>query len=294
MTVESHRQHGTHVKYVIDRCKCDPCREANNRYERGRRSRIEPPYVSATAARAHVLELRAAGVGLKTVAEQAGVSHGALSKLIYGQQGRAPSKRIRRTTHERILAVTPAAARGTAKVDATTTKAQLADMIAAGIPKSTIAAALGAKGPGLQVANRPQVAAKTARKVAELHTRWMAGTWTPVRRDSWGNTTPIATPVTVRQPGADITDLLLDLAEIVELRNDQADWRAIAACRNRPTHMWFPQRGDQEMTAAALRICGACMVRDQCRAATFDERDGVYGGLSAGARRRIRQQDTAA
>jgi hypothetical protein len=72
------REHGTHARYVVDRCRCDRCRAATREYERERRARIEPAYVSAGPARRHVEELRAAGVGLKQVAKAAGLPHGTL------------------------------------------------------------------------------------------------------------------------------------------------------------------------------------------------------------------------
>lgn len=292
----SHRAHGTYVKYVQDRCRCLPCKTAHSAYERARTSRIEPPYVSATGAREHIAELRAVGVGLKSIAKTSGVSHGALSKIVYGDRtrGRGPSKRIRPSTAEKILAVTPSAARGNAKIDAAPTRALLDEMIAAGIPKTRIAAELGAASPSLQVARRPMVAASTAAAVAVLHARWVAGEWTPVRRDCWGNTYQTMRPPPAERGRADVSHLYLELADIVEERRAQAEWRQSAACRGRSTWMWFPQRGDSETSDAARRICLACMVRDQCRAANLDQRDGIYGALSAKARRELRGGDDIA
>lgn len=287
------RQHGTYVKYVQDLCRCDPCKDAHRAYNRARRAAVVPPYVSASEARAHIAELAAAGVGLKTVAKTAGVSHGALSKLVYGDRtsGRGPSKRIRRSTHDKIMAVTPAAARGGAKVPAAPTRALLDEMITAGIPKARIATELGAQSPALQVAERSMVTASTANAVAGLHHRWKTGQWTPVRLDRWGNAHQPTPPPPADRGRADVSDLYLELAEIVEERRAQAEWRQSAACRGRPTWMWFPGRGDTETLDAARAVCGACFVRDQCRAANLDRPDGVYGALSAKQRRDLRQDD---
>lgn len=287
--IDSHRAHGTHVKYVVDGCRCDECVLANNRYERERRARIDPPYVAAGPARDHCHELMAAGVGLKQIAKASGVSHGALSKLIYGdrQRRRGPSKRIRPDTMSKILAVTPADAAGGAKLDAAPTWALLDEMIAAGVPKAQIAVELGQRGPGLQISRR-QVSGRNARAVADLHRRWKSGDWIPVRRHRHTEDRPIAPPAPApRQPAADVSDLLLELAEIVEERNAQP-WRASAACRNRPTWMWFPARGDNETMRRALLVCRSCLVRDECRAANIDQREGVYGALTAKARRDLR------
>jgi len=285
----SHRTHGTHGKYVQDLCRCAECCAANTEYERGRRARIDPPYVSAGPARAHIGELRAAGVGLKQIAKAAGLPHGTLSKLVYGtpQLDRPPSKRIRPATMSKILAVTPADIAGGAKVDAAPTWVLLDEMIAAGVPKVQIAEQIGQNGVGLQL-SRNQVAARNARSVAELHRRWRAGEWLPVRRSRHGNRPHDAPAPAPRHRPADVSDLMLELAEIIEERNSQP-WRADAACRGRPNWMWFPARGDGDTLDRALKVCRSCFVRDQCRAANIDQSEGVYGALSAAARRALRR-----
>lgn len=287
----SHRAHGSYVKYVQDRCRCDECTKANQAYERENRQRIDPPYVLAGPAREHVRELMAAGVGLKQISKTSGVPHGTLSKLIYGDQARgmAPSKRIRPKTMSKLLAVTPAAIAGGAKVDAAPTWLLLEEMIAAGVPKSQIAEQIPGHGRTLQL-SRNLVAARHARAVADLHRRWKAGQWVPERRSRFGNR-PLPAPVAVdpprRRPAADVSDLLLELAEIVEERNAQP-WRASSACRGRPVWMWFPARGDTDTMQRAMKVCRSCIVQSECRAANIDRRDGIYGALSAKARRELR------
>jgi hypothetical protein len=167
-------------------------------------------------------------------------------------------------------------------------------MIDAGVPKVRIAAELGSAAPGLQIGRRQLVNAATAAAVAALHARWTTGEWVPVRRDRYGNITPCPPPPAPAKPTADISDLLLDLAEAVETRNDQADWRQSAACRNRPSYLWFPTRGDNQTRDAGLKICAACIVRDACRAANFDQPEGTYGGLTASARRAARRIEVTA
>jgi hypothetical protein len=282
--------HGTYVAYVIDRCRCELCRDANRRYNLARRNSLEPAYVGAGPARDHVRELMAAGVGLKTIAKRSGVPHGTLSKLVYGIPGRPPSKRVRRQTLERLLTVSPADAAAGARVDAAATWKLIDEMVAAGAPKSRIAEALGQSGPGLQL-GRDTVAARNARAVADLHRRWTAGEVTFERRDSHGGVRVAVAPPRRRDP-ADVSDLLLELAEIVEERNAQP-WRSSAACRGRPQYLWFPARGDHRTVKAGLDICAACTVRADCRAANLDRTEGTYGGLTAGARRRRREEDAA-
>ncbi len=188
---DSRRAHGTYVKYVVERCHCAPCKEANRAYEaervRRKRRRDWQPYVPAGPARQHLRRLAAAGVGLKTVAHLAGVSHGGLTKLVYGdtKRGMAPSKRIRPETSARILAVTVDQADGAQKVDGRCTWELLDDLLSSGYTASFLGRALGSKAkvPALQV-SRTLVRASTARKVEDLHRR-LAGRPGPGKRSRW-------------------------------------------------------------------------------------------------------------
>ena len=131
-------------------------------------------YVSAEPARQHLAALGQAGVGLKTVARLSGVSHGSLSKIVYGEpgRGRPPSRRIRVETSERILAVTETQAGGGQRVDAGSTWQLIEELAAAGYTRAQLARELGsqAASPTLQI-SRHLVRASTARAVEELHRR---------------------------------------------------------------------------------------------------------------------------
>jgi hypothetical protein len=163
-------------------------------------------------------------------------------------------------------------------------------MLAAGIPKATIALELGAAAPTLQIGRGATVNAQTARQVAQLHDRWTAGEWTPVRRDCHGNTYPTTPPPPpVRRGGADVSDLYLELADILDERRAQAEWRQSAACRGRPTWMWFPNKGDRETQAAAQLICRSCIVREQCRGANLDQPAGIFAAMTGTDRAQLRQ-----
>jgi DNA-binding CsgD family transcriptional regulator len=280
------------VKYVIDKCRCEPCTIASSDAQREARHRIEPAYVLATPVRQHCLALMAQGMGPKSIAKAAGISHGGISKLIYGDyKGRGPSKRVRLVTAQRVLAVTPADAAPAQKIDAAPTWRLLNEMIDAGAPKSQIAVHLGMKGPGLQI-RTGQVRASTARAVAELHRRWKAGEVQFVNRHrNLPAPLPVAVPVAVRRTHEEIRERYDDIAalysafaDVIEERNSQP-WRAQAACRGREVSMWFPARGDRKTLAAALKVCGACFVRAECAEAFATSREGVYGGLSGRGRR---------
>lgn len=194
-TTTSTRTCGTRAKYVIEKCRCAPCREAVRLYEQKRQRAIRRPdevwvpYVPAGKARRHVKDLAEYGIGLKTVAKVSGVAHGTLSKLVYGDPARrmGPSRRIRPETERRILAVSIEDAAGGAKIPAGPTWRLLDDLIARGFTKSWLAAELGvtAKMPALQI-SRASVEALTARKVAELHRR-LEGVAAPPKRTRWSS-----------------------------------------------------------------------------------------------------------
>lgn len=146
-THRTHHQHGTYVCYVADRCRCRPCRDANNAAERARNRQHmygHPSYVDAAPARAHIAALTAAGMGLKRIVAVTDISQGLLSKLIYGDQGRnmAPSKRIRAATETAILAITLNLADG-ARIDSKGTTRRIQALVAIGWSQSQLAARLG-------------------------------------------------------------------------------------------------------------------------------------------------------
>lgn len=81
--------HGTRAAYVLDKCRCRPCRDAASAAERTRQKNIAygrwTPYIDATPARNHVRWLMLNNVGLKRIVKVSGVSHGGLWKLMYGK-----------------------------------------------------------------------------------------------------------------------------------------------------------------------------------------------------------------
>lgn len=108
-------KHGTYACYVLDKCRCGPCAEANSAYERNRVRQIAygrwNQRIPASPVREHVRALADAGMGLKTVAKRSGVSHGALWKLMYGKRQAdgtyRPSTRVLRETAEKLYALDP-------------------------------------------------------------------------------------------------------------------------------------------------------------------------------------------
>jgi WhiB family redox-sensing transcriptional regulator len=71
-----------------------------------------------------------------------------------------------------------------------------------------------------------------------------------------------------------------------EARSSQA-WRRLASCSGLDPEIWYPIGTDG---ADAIAICSQCSVRIDCLewALEHNERDGIWGGVSARRRQRIR------
>jgi len=69
----------------------------------------------------------------------------------------------------------------------------------------------------------------------------------------------------------------------------QLDWQADALCAQTDPDLFMPDRGGS--TVAAKKVCGECPVRAACLdyAIVTGQPEGIWGGLSADERRRIRQ-----
>jgi WhiB family redox-sensing transcriptional regulator len=301
------REHGTFACYKFgpegrdhrNGCRCAPCRAANTAYYHERKRRDVPPYVSAGPAREHIQWLSSQGVGLKQVAKESGVSQGALWKLVYGKRkpdgSQVPSKRIRPETAAAILAMTPADGAGGSRVPAGPTLEFVERLVAAGVPKVRIAERIGQTGPGLQLGST-LVTRRHARAIAAMAAELDAGTLATVRHHRNGDTVvaPPAAPEDF-EPVAldDIDTLMLEMAEMLEARADQAEWRHRRACKGKPSWMFFPARGDSKTLDAAKAVCATCPVSAQCLAANLGQKVGVWGGTSENERRALRKQEAA-
>lgn len=169
------RQHGTRAKYVVEKCRCEPCTNANRTYQRQRdrqarrvRYGIEEPrpaYIDATEAHKHLLWLCSVGVGKRQVAELTGI---AVTTIWNIRTGRIT--KCRQSTADKILAVGKSKAADGARVDAKDTWRRIDDLLAHGWTKQAIARAIGSKAkvPALQL-SRSRVSAKHARAIEQLH-----------------------------------------------------------------------------------------------------------------------------
>jgi len=180
------RPHGTRARYVLGPgpgkgpgCRCDDCKAANRAAASHRDRQILygrwRPYVDAEPAREHLQVLSAAGIGWKRAAELAGLSGGAVSKLLYGGPGdRPPSRRIRPETAEAILSVKPSVGQLApgALTDITGTRRRLQALVATGWSQARLASELGLTRANFGTMMRcDQVTAGTARAARELYDR---------------------------------------------------------------------------------------------------------------------------
>lgn len=167
------RPHGTRAKYVVEKCRCEPCTTANRTYarEQQRRQRrvaygIEDPdpnWVDPTEAREHLLWLRSQGLGTRTLMKVTGLGRSALQEISQGIP-----RRIAKKTADRILAASTVAKPRSALVDAGPTWKLLDDLIYLGFTRTRIAQELGAKTRALQL-RRDQITHKNALKVKEIY-----------------------------------------------------------------------------------------------------------------------------
>jgi WhiB family redox-sensing transcriptional regulator len=96
--------------------------------------------------------------------------------------------------------------------------------------------------------------------------------------DEMGNSWP-ADRGAERQPHHDLFDGV-----------GQPDWQERALCAQTDPEAFFPEKGGS--TREAKRICAGCEVRTECLeyALAFDERFGIWGGLSERERRRLKHR----
>ncbi|MDQ3383539.1 MAG: zonular occludens toxin domain-containing protein [Actinomycetota bacterium] len=176
--VRARHEHGTRLAYVLDRCRCPQCSQAN-RIEAQRRSTAIAygtwtGLVDAAPVRAHVQQLRAAGVSLQRLSVLSGVGYGALSALVYGDpsRGQPPSRQVRSDTRGRLLAVradTPALPAGR-RVPAVGTRRRLQALAAVGWSLPVLALRVGRTPRNLRrTLTSPTVTVGTARSITVLY-----------------------------------------------------------------------------------------------------------------------------
>jgi hypothetical protein len=290
------REHGTYARYKWgaegggsgNGCRCEPCRKAAADYERERRHRTAPSYVSATPVRNHIESLRSQGMGVKSIARAAGMSASALGTIVYGKgNGKPPSRRVMPETASKILAVTIADSAEGGRIPAGPSLAVVDELLRRGWSKVAIAEGIG-QSRALQIGTE-FIEARHARALRALLDQPVVGRG---HRNAERPVTEL--PAEDDQPAQhhDFDDLLLEFVEVLEDRIDGRHWRAKAACRfeSTPTWMFFPSRGDDRLLAAARSVCASCPVATQCAeyVSRRARQPGIWGGLSEKQRRPVR------
>lgn len=70
------------------------------------------------------------------------------------------------------------------------------------------------------------------------------------------------------------------------------NWRSEAACTGIDSDLFFPSSEDEPASVEAKAVCESCPVREACLqyALATNQTAGVWGGLDAGDRRRLRRR----
>lgn len=172
-------QHGTRPAYVRDQCRCPECTTVNtaasNQMHRERTFGRWEPYLDVGPCRAHIDDLRAAGIGVDQIAKLAGLSSSHVRGLIYpSSTGKPPYQRVRRETAERILAVPveDSSRAANSHVDATGTRRRLQALIAVGWAQAWLARELHRSPANFRRSmTADTVTARTAQLVNEMYER---------------------------------------------------------------------------------------------------------------------------
>lgn len=177
---DSHRDHGTRGKYVMEKCRCKPCRRAN-REAHNQRTRLLAygrwaPYVDAEPVRAHIHYLRSCGMGLRAIAAAAEVDRRRLQSILNGrrERGAGPQEGVRPATAAAVLAVEPTLDNlgACTVINAVGTTRRLQALVAVGWPQMTLADEMGWTPTNLTVLiNAGTVTVKTARLVRTVYDR---------------------------------------------------------------------------------------------------------------------------
>ena len=180
----AHKHAGSSTCYIIHKCRCVACTTAQRDRARVRRKahlygRFVDPYVDAAPVRAHIYNLRQAGMGWTRIAELSGVGNTAVSQLVYGRKGGNSDprkgevlKRVLAVKAEKILAVQPDLAnlRDGATVPAQGFARRVQALVACGWSLSKLARRLdvGPTNMGTML-TRDHVSARNLRRMVELY-----------------------------------------------------------------------------------------------------------------------------
>lgn len=167
------------------RCRQPECLKRSATYDATRNRLVAygrwQPFTDAEPVRQHIRMLMTYGIGWQRVCKLSGASNGGVSRILYGapHEGAPPTKRVRTTTADKILAVKPTFEHlaPLARVDGTGTRRRLQALIANGWPQMRLGDEMGIKHHRLiwDHVRQDVVAVDTVRRVIELYERlWNA------------------------------------------------------------------------------------------------------------------------
>lgn len=185
----ANHQHGTSACYVLDRCRCTPCRTASSADDLARR-RLQAygrydALVDAEPIRNHIRALTAAGMGIKSIQRASGINGGTMWAILYGKYPDRPDhpdhcpprRRVSKRVAEQLLAVQLQLADG-ARVDPTGTRRRLQALVTRGWTLTSLATRLGMNTSNFGRVIHPtggDVSHHTATRVRDLYdTPWDA------------------------------------------------------------------------------------------------------------------------
>jgi WhiB family redox-sensing transcriptional regulator len=97
----------------------------------------------------------------------------------------------------------------------------------------------------------------------------------------------------VRYPVLEITGDGMTMLALDDLLLDPGEgWRDDAACATVDYDVFFPPDDEANEAIEAKAVCAVCPVRDECLeyALATNQTEGVWGGLDASERRRMRRR----
>lgn len=173
-----HHTHGTRTSYVADHCRCRGCTDANARTERdayrSRQARPTAARIEAGPVREHLLGLRAAGIGIRQIADLAATTPSYVRRLTAAPTRGQPEPRIGVDLSQRLLRITATEANRAEKSQrpAGPTLALLTDLLAQGWSVTHLAHDLRRSPRSLtRTLHAQHVDEATHRAVRALHTR---------------------------------------------------------------------------------------------------------------------------
>lgn len=173
-------EHGTRARYSFNRCRCQPCRDANNTYQK-MRYRIamgyeQGPTVDAYESRKLLDGYLKAGYSERTIAHVCGISRSTIQKMLkprYNKRGARTITRINAAKLEQFsLAGVIAGEFGF--VPAAPIWSLVNGILATGMTKAAIARALGSQTDSLQLGHI-RVGWRSAKAVCELYSSVVGG-----------------------------------------------------------------------------------------------------------------------